>query len=229
MSQFLGSLREQRWDLDDISNEYCRRNPDQVTLKSNMSSDEVKAAKTLAVANLLVEALRPYAVEKAAASSSDQSQVIADLQAQLQAERAKNSASSPPAMEPPAKRVRLCGKTALPIQSATDPIQHIVDRALDPEHLLSERIFQQHSTQGVAKANTSKWLKTVKSKVGPEKAQSIDKAINLAKERLAQLDPTVIQQLRDKCAQIGLPVQWATKIKEPQIHQVLIAATCAAD
>ncbi|OLP94144.1 hypothetical protein AK812_SmicGene23886 [Symbiodinium microadriaticum] len=174
-------------------------------------------------------ALRPYAVEKAAASSSDQSQVIADLQAQLQAERAKNSASSPPAMEPPAKRVRLCGKTALPIQSATDPIQHIVDRALDPEHLLSERIFQQHSTQGVAKANTSKWLKTVKSKVGPEKAQSIDKAINLAKERLAQLDPTVIQQLRDKCAQIGLPVQWATKIKEPQIHQVLIAATCAAD
>ena len=89
MSQFLTSLREQRWDLDDISHEYCRHHPDQVALKSNMSSDEVKAAKTLAVANFLVEALRPFAVDKAAASSSDQSQVIADLQAQLKAEKAK--------------------------------------------------------------------------------------------------------------------------------------------
>ena len=33
MSQFLSSLREQRWDLDDISNEYCRQHPDQVALK----------------------------------------------------------------------------------------------------------------------------------------------------------------------------------------------------
>ena len=229
MSQFLSSLREQRWDLDDVSNEYCRQHPDQVTLKSSMSSDEVKAAKTLAVANFLVEALRPYAVEKAAASSSDQSQVIADLQAQLKAEKAKNSASDPPAMELPAKRVRLGGKTALPIQSVTDPTQQIVDRALDPDSLISEHIFQQHPTQGVAKANIAKWLKNVKSKVGPDKAESIDKAIALAKQRLAQLDPTVIQQLRDKCAQISLPVQWATKIKEPEIHQVLIAATCAAD
>ena len=65
--------------------------------------------------------------------------------------------------------------------------------------------------------------------MGLDKAESIDKAIALAKQRLAQLDPTVIQQLRDKCAQIGLPVQWATKIKEPEVHQILIAATCAAD
>ena len=194
-----------------------------------MSSDEVKAAKTLAVANFLLETLRPFAVEKATASSSDQSQVIADLQAQLKAEKAKNSASEPPAMEPPTKRVRLSGKTALPIQSVADPTQQLVDRALDPESFISERIFQQHPTLGVAKSNIAKWLKNVKSKVGPDKAESIDKAIALAKQRLAQLDPTVIQQLRDKCAQIGLPVQWATKIKEPEIHQVLIAATCAAD
>ena len=234
MSQFLSSLREQRWDLDDISNEYCRQNPDKVTLKSNMSSDEVKAAKTLAVANFLVESLRPFAVDKAAASSSDQSQAIADLQAQPEGEKAKNSASSSPAMtEPPAKRLHISGKTvatsALPIQAATDPIQEIVDHALDPDSIIPGRIFQQHPTQGVAKANISKWLKNVKSKVGPDKAQNIDKAIALAKQRLAQLDPTVVQQLRDKCAQIGLPVHWATKIKEPEIHQVLIAATCAAD
>ena len=65
--------------------------------------------------------------------------------------------------------------------------------------------------------------------MGPEKAQSIEKALDLAQQMQPCLDPMIIQQLRDKCAQLGLPVQWATKIKEPEIHQVLIAATCVAD
>ena len=175
-------------------------------------------------------------MSSSASSSSDQTQIIADLQAQLEAEKAKNKASSLPAMsQPPAKRMRLSSKTAttggLPTQApiSSNPSQEIVDKALDPSCQLSARIFQQYPTQGVAKSNISKWLKTVKAKVGPEKARSIEKALELAQQKQPCLDPMIVQQLRDKCAQIGLPVQWATKIKEPEIHQVLIAATCIAD
>eukprot|EP00439_Symbiodinium_sp_Y106_P019578 s8883_g2.t1 len=113
--------------------------------------------------------------------------------------------------------------------SSSNPSQELVDMALDPTHQLMARIFQQYPTQGVAKTNISKWLKNIKAKVGPEIAQSIEKALDLAQQMQPCLDPMIIQQLRDKCAQIGLPVQWATKIKEPEIHQVLIAATCVAD
>ena len=199
-SQLLTAIREQKWDLDEL------------------------------------ECLQPFSTASSAASSSDQTQLIADLQAQLEAEKAKNKAPSPPAMsQPPAKRIRLCSKTAtvggLPIQasSSCNPSQELVDKALDPTCQLTARIFQQYPTQGVAKTNISKWLKNIKAKVGPEKAQSIEKALDLAQQMQPCLDPMIIQQLRDKCAQIGLPVQWATKIKEPEIHQVLIAATCIAD
>ena len=51
-----------------------------------MKSDEVKAAKTQAVANYIVECLQPFAVTSSASSSSDQIQLIADLQAQLEAD-----------------------------------------------------------------------------------------------------------------------------------------------
>eukprot|EP00439_Symbiodinium_sp_Y106_P020110 s8471_g2.t1 len=137
--------------------------------------------------------------------------------------------------QPPAKRIRLRSKTAtvggLPIQASasSNPSQELVDKALDPTCQLTARIFQQYPTQGVAKTNISKWLKNIKAKVAPEKAQSIEKALDLAQQMQPCLDPMIIQQLRDKCAQLGLPVQWATKIKEPEIHRVLIAATCIAD
>ena len=235
-SQLLTAIREQKWDLDELSNEFFRLHLDKVTLKATMNADETKAAKTQAVANYIVECLQPFSTASSAASSSDQTQLIADLQAQSEAEKAKNKAPSPPAMsQPPAKRIRLCGKTAtvggLPIQasSSSNPSQELVDKALDPTHQLTARIFQQYPTQGVAKTNISKWLKNIKAKVGPEIAQSIEKALDLAQQMQPCLDPMIIQQLRDKCAQIGLPVQWATKIKEPEIHQVLIAATCVAD
>ena len=82
---------------------------------------------------------------------------------------------------------------------------------------------------GVAKANVSKWLKTVMAKVGPEKSQAIDQAISVAQKSNKKLDETTFQKLRDKCAQEGMPVQWAGKIKEPGVIQVLIGATCMAD
>ena len=170
-SQFLSAVRDQKWDLDEISNEYARLHPDKISLKGSMSSDEVKAAKTQAVANYIVECLQPFSVTSSASSSSDQTQLIADLQAQLEAEKAKNKAPSPPAMsQPPAKRMRLCSKTAtvggLPIQasSSSNPSQEIVDKALDPTCQLTARIFQQYPTQGVAKNNISSyWPSSLKA------------------------------------------------------------------
>ena len=151
-SQLLTAIREQKWDLDELSNEFCRLHPDKVSLKATMNVDETKAAKTQAVANYIVECLQPFATASSAASSSDQTQLIADLQAQLEAEKAKNKAPSPPAMsQPPAKRIRLCSKTAavggLPIQasSSSDPSQELVDKALDPTCQLTARIFQQYN------------------------------------------------------------------------------------
>ena len=94
-----------------------------------MKSDEVKAAKTAktqAVANYIAECLQPFAVTSSASSSSDQIQLIADLQAQLEADYAKNKAPSPPAMnQPPAKRMRLCSKTATVSHA---PLEHPSER-----------------------------------------------------------------------------------------------------
>ena len=64
---------------------------------------------------------------------------------------------------------------------------------------------------------------------GPEKAQTIDQAVSVDQQSNKKLDEATFQQLRDKCAQASLPVQWAGKIKEPEITQVLVAATRMAD
>ena len=88
-SQLLTAIREQKWDLDELSNEFFRLHPDKVTLKATMNADETKAAKTQAMANYIVECPQPFSTASNAASSSDQTQLIADLQAQLESEKAK--------------------------------------------------------------------------------------------------------------------------------------------
>ena len=77
-SQLLSVVRDQKWDLDEIDNELARLHPDKVSLKGSMSSDEVKAAKTQAAANYIVECLQPFAVTSSASSSSDQILLIAE-------------------------------------------------------------------------------------------------------------------------------------------------------
>ena len=130
-SQLLTAIREQKWDLDELSNEFFRLHLDKVTLKATMNADETKAAKTQAVANYIVECLQPFSTASSAGSSSDQTQLIADLQAQLEAEKAKNKAPSPPAMsQPPAKRIRLCGKTATVGGLSKLPLHPILRKSL---------------------------------------------------------------------------------------------------
>ena len=109
-----------------------------------MSADEFKAAKVQALAKHMLENVRDLHVvpldSEEMQTMQSQAQVIADLEAQLQQERAKKSCPVGPSssMEPPSKRVRLSGKISLPVSdtSATEPEQ-LAEEALRPSHQIS--------------------------------------------------------------------------------------------
>ena len=85
-----------------------------------------------------------------------QAQVIADLKAQLQQERAKKPCPVGPSssMEPLSKRVRLSGKTSLPVSdaSAKEP-EPVAEEALSPSRQISQLVLRDVSMAGVAKTN----------------------------------------------------------------------------
>ena len=119
-SSLLSQLRDRKWELDELASEYCRRNPDAVAKQQNLSADEFKAAKVQARAKHMLENVRDLHVapldSEEMQTMQSQAQVIADLKAQLQQERAKKPCPVGPSssMEPPSKQVRLSGKTSLP-------------------------------------------------------------------------------------------------------------------
>ena len=235
-SAVLSQLRERKWEIDELATELCRRNPSLLPKGANMNADEVKAAKVQAFAKHVIDSVREFHVvptdSEDAQTMQSQAQLIADLQAQLSQEQAEGARSSEPTnmTEPPAKRLRLSGKTSLPVvESSSKTPEQLAEEAMSPSQGISNLVLRDVPLAGVTKANISKWLKTVKTKVGPEKAQALEQAVSVAQQSNKRLDEATSQQLRDKCAQAGLPVQWAGKIKEPEIIQVLVAATCLAD
>ena len=235
-SAVLSQLRERKWEIDDLAAELCHRNPSLLPERSSMNADEVKSAKMQAFAKPVVESVREFHVvptdSEDAQAMQPQAQLMADLQAQLSQERAKTARPSEPTSmtEPPAKRLRLSGKTSLPVaESSTKTSEQLAEEAMSPSQSISNLVLRDVPLAGVTKANISKWLKTVETKVGLEKAQASDQVVSVAQQSNKKLDEATFQQLRDKCAQAGLPVQWAGKIKEPEIVQVLVAATCLAN
>ena len=235
-SAVLTQLREHKWEVDELAAEYVRRNPSVLPKGASMSADEVKAAKVQALAKYMIDSVRDFHVvptdSEDAQTMQSQAQRIADLEAQLSQELAKSARASDPSSmaDPPAKRMRLSGKTSLPVvDPSTKSSTQLAEEAMNPSQSISNMVLRDVPLAGVTRANVSKWLKTVKAKVGPEKSQSIDQAISSAQQANTRLDEATFQLLRDKCAQAGLPVQWAGKIKEPEIIQVLVAATSMAD
>ena len=156
---------------------------------SSMSADEVKAANVQAFAKHITESVREFHVvptdSEDAQTMQSQAQLIADLQAQLSQERAKSARPSEPTtvMEPPAKRLRLSGKTSLPVaESSAKTPEQLAEEAMSPSQSISNLALRDVPLAGVTKANISKWLKSVKTKVGPEKAQAIDQAVSVAQQ-----------------------------------------------
>ena len=136
-----------------------------------------------------------------------------------------------PEPSPSEKRVRLKQKTALPIVSSSAPQFDpavIARQAVDPSNIPKDRVFAQASLSSVTKTAIEKWLKSLKGK-DKGKAEQLDAAISFADKISNTIDAATFQALRDKCAQLGLPVSLAVKIKAPELIRILTAATFVAE
>ena len=99
-----------------------------------------------AFAKHVIESVREFHVvptdAEDAQTMQSQAQLIADLQAQLSQERAKSARPSEPSTmtEPPAKHMRLSGKTSLPVAESSNktPLQ-LAEKAMSPSQ--SRKVF----------------------------------------------------------------------------------------
>ena len=229
-SSILTHLRENKWDIDELSTQFARLHPEACPNASS-NSDEHKAIKAQALAKFLVQQLQQFVVSSN--SQPSDLQKIAQLEEQLQMEKAKNAKRGleEPEPSPSEKRVRLKQKTALPIVSSSAPQFDpavIARQAVDPSNIPKDRVFAQASLSSVTKTAIEKWLKSLKGK-DKGKAEQLDAAISFADKISNTIDAATFQALRDKCAQLGLPVSLAVKIKAPELIRILTAATFVAE
>ena len=148
-SAVLSQLRERKWEIDELATEFCRRNPSLLPKGSNMNADGVKSAKVQAFAKHVIESVREFHVvptdSEDARTMQSQTQLIADLQAQLSQERAKSARSSEPntMTEPPAKRLRLARKTSLPVaESSNKTPEQLAEEAMSPSQSSSNLVLR---------------------------------------------------------------------------------------
>ena len=73
-----------------------------------------------------------------------------------------------------------------------------------------------------------KWIKSLKKNQNI-KFQQLQNCLALGTQQYRSLTSDTITQLKDKLAQLGLPIQMAAKIKAPEIIQLLVAATFLAE
>ena len=59
--------------------------------------------------------------------------------------------------------------------------------------------------------------------------EQLQNCLALGTQQYRNLSSDTVTQLKDKLAQLGLPIQMAAKIKAPEIVQLLIAATFLAE
>ena len=161
----------------------------------------------------------------------DKDKRIQELEQQLLASKESNDSG---AMDPPSKRRRIDGKQSLPIMpeepssSSMTTEEQTVKKALDPHDIGADRILKEQPLNGVTKSMVEKWIKSLKKNQNI-KLQQLQNCLALGTQQYRSLTSDTITQLKDKLAQLGLPIQMAAKIKAPEIIQLLIAATFLAE
>ena len=128
----------------------------------------------------------------------------------------------------------MASKQSLPIMpeepssSSMTTEEQMVKKALDPNEVCATRILKEQSLNGVTKTMVDKWIKGLK-KNQSIKFEQLQNCLALGTQQYRSLSSDTITQLKDKLAQLGLPIQMAAKIKAPEIVQLLIAATHVAE
>ncbi len=226
-SSILTALREKKWDLDDLAKNFLASHPELSPPKGSCSQEEVKAQQLACLAKEVVSTLEAFS----STTMDDKDKRIQELERQLLATKERNESC---AMEGPTKRRRIEGKQSLPIMpeepssSSMTMEEQMVKKALDPNEMFSTRPLKEQSINGVTKTMVEKWIKTLKKTQGI-KFEQMQNCLVLGAQQCRTLSSDVLTQLKDKLAQLGLPIQMAAKIKAPEIVQLLIAATHLAE
>ena len=194
--------------------------------KGQNSQEELKALQLAVLAKEVVSTLEAFS-----STMDDKDKRIQELEKQLLASKESNEGS---AMEGPTKRRRLDGKQSLPIMqeepssSSMTAEEQMVKKALDPNESFATRALKEQPINGVTKTMVEKWIKSLKKTQGI-KFEQLQNCLVLGAQQCRTLSSDTITQLKDKLAQLGLPIQMAAKIKAPEIVQLLIAATHLAE
>ena len=106
--------------------------------------------------------------------------------------------------------------------------QQMVKKALDPNEAFASRVLKEQPINGVTKTMVDKWIKGLKKNQNI-KFEQLQNCLALGTQQHGSLSSDTITQLKDKLAQLGLPIQMAAKIKTPEIIQLPTAATHLAE
>ena len=226
-SAILTAIREKKWDLDDVAKNFLQSHPELSPSKGQNSQEELKALQVTILAKEVISTLEAFSP-----AMDDKDKRIQELEQQLLASKESNDSS---AMDPPVKRRRIDGKQSLPIMPEEEPSsssmtleEQTVKKALDPHEIGVNRILKEQSLNGVTKAMVEKWIKSLKKNQNI-KFEQLQNCLVLGTQQYRNLSSDTVTQLKDKLAQLGLPIQMAAKIKAPEIVQLLIAATFLAE
>ena len=226
-SAILTAIREKKWDLDDVAKHFLQSHPELSPSKGQNSQEELKALQVTILAKEVISTLEAFSP-----AMDDKDKRIQELEQQLLASKESNDSS---AMDPPVKRRRIDGKQSLPIMPEEEPSsssmtleEQAVKKALDPHEIGVNRILKEQSLNGVTKAMVEKWIKSLKKNQNI-KFEQLQNCLALGTQQYRNLSSDTVTQLKDKLAQLGLPIQMAAKIKAPEIVQLLIAATFLAE
>ena len=169
------------------------------------------------MAKEVISTLEPFAPKL-----DDKDKRIMELEQQLEASNKMPPANAETSnSEPAIKRRRLEGKQSLPILQQSSSIaseEDYVVQALYPQQVPQVRIFQTQPINGVTKTMVDKWIKSIKKNDKVKYDQTLA-SLTLGSEKVKELSSQTVSQLTDKLAQLGLPVQMATKLKAPEMIQ----------
>ena len=226
-SAILTAIREKKWDLDDVAKNFLQPHAELSPSKGQSSQEELKAEQVTILAKEVISTLEAFSP-----AMDDKDKRIQELEQQLLASKESNDSG---AMDPPVKRRRIDGKQSLPIMPEEEPSsssmtfeEQTVKKALDPREIGANRILKEQSLSGITKAMVEKWIKSLKKNQNI-KFEQLQNCLALGTQQCRNLSSDTVAQLKDKLAQLGLPIQMAAKIKAPEIVQLLIAATFLAE
>ena len=226
-SALLTGIRENKWDMDELAQNFFQTHPELRPERGRGSVEEYKAQLLSVMAKGAISAPEAFVPQP-----DEKDKGIMELEQQIEA-----SNKMPPAEPKPPIHNRQQngdewrGSSRIPFYGRLRSLQAMriilfkPIQALDPRKVPQVRVLvQTQPINGVTKTMVDTWVKGLNKNDKVEYDQMVA-SLTLGSEKVKELSSQTVSQLKDKLAQLGLPIQMAAKVKAPEMIQLLIAET----